>query len=479
LLWTVWSSGWLGNASQLRAYDAVPSGGSFNLRFVAAIGDAAKYALPGVGEGRIYVGTRDGLVIGFGVQPAVPLQAAGLAFASALAGDSVANWVTLTAAGPVKIQQVDATGDFLIENPSSVPRQLSAREQLRLSVIFAPTVEGLSAGTLTVVTDRGTLRLPLVGTGDATTSQLEPSSAVVTFGAVVNGDRATQTVDFTNVSDAPMVVNDILVPPPPFAIADRSPFGVELMTGDTWSVTVAFAPSAKGVHAATFSVLADDVTAAAALEGSAVNPGHLRMVPTYIDVGTVAADQTAVTLVRLTNDGDRPLTLTSSWPSAPGIQLQPPVASGTTIAPGASLVQTMAISPPVQGPAQLSWEVIADDEQETHTVAVSVSGKPAAPAVVPDAGMTRDATGSADERAATNPANPANDGGSAGAGEGKASPLGPGAADASPSVQGVTSHGPVACSLGGEPAAPSRFFLWRVFGWGAVALVLSARRRRR
>jgi hypothetical protein len=55
-----------GVGAQLRAYAAVPSGSTPVLKYSAPIGTGSKFNPPGVGYGRIYVGTRDGHVIGFG-----------------------------------------------------------------------------------------------------------------------------------------------------------------------------------------------------------------------------------------------------------------------------------------------------------------------------------------------------------------------------------------------------------------------------
>ena len=66
LVWLVWSPDRSGLGAELRAYDAVPAGGLPVLLFSAPVSQATKFAAPGVGNGRIYVGTRDGHVQGFG-----------------------------------------------------------------------------------------------------------------------------------------------------------------------------------------------------------------------------------------------------------------------------------------------------------------------------------------------------------------------------------------------------------------------------
>jgi outer membrane protein assembly factor BamB len=66
LVWALYEADGSGSGGQLRAYDAVPVSGALNLRFSAAIGTASKFAPPGIAGGRVYVGARDGHVLGFG-----------------------------------------------------------------------------------------------------------------------------------------------------------------------------------------------------------------------------------------------------------------------------------------------------------------------------------------------------------------------------------------------------------------------------
>ena len=52
-----------GSGAQLRAYDPVPVGGKPVLRWSAAIGTGSKFATPGVGAGKLFVGNREGKVL--------------------------------------------------------------------------------------------------------------------------------------------------------------------------------------------------------------------------------------------------------------------------------------------------------------------------------------------------------------------------------------------------------------------------------
>ncbi len=76
LIWIVWNPDASGVGAQLRAYDPVPVNGVLNLRFSAPVGTGSKFDPPGVSGNRLYVGTRDGHVIAFGL-PLSALSAAG------------------------------------------------------------------------------------------------------------------------------------------------------------------------------------------------------------------------------------------------------------------------------------------------------------------------------------------------------------------------------------------------------------------
>ena len=78
LVWIIHTNDATGTGAELRAYDAVPSGGRITRRFDAPIGTANKFTAPVADNGRVFVATRDGHVLGFGVtvstKPATDLR---------------------------------------------------------------------------------------------------------------------------------------------------------------------------------------------------------------------------------------------------------------------------------------------------------------------------------------------------------------------------------------------------------------------
>lgn len=71
LVWIIWNADSSGNGAELRAYDVLPVDGLLPLRYSAPVGKGSKFNPPGVAGSRLFVGTRDGHVIGFGLPPGV------------------------------------------------------------------------------------------------------------------------------------------------------------------------------------------------------------------------------------------------------------------------------------------------------------------------------------------------------------------------------------------------------------------------
>ncbi len=169
LVWMIWMPSGAGTGAQLRAYDPVPVNGRPVLRWSAPIGTATKFETPGVGAGRLYVGTRDGHVLGFGSPVTPPLTGS-----TPLLPDDDAR--------QHERQDADADGDRIADalkprlkfersSRSARPRRpcpqrLRPGQTISLPVTFKPTQTGIVGGTLTATTSTGkTVTFALSGTG--------------------------------------------------------------------------------------------------------------------------------------------------------------------------------------------------------------------------------------------------------------------------------------------------------------------------
>src|SRR5262249_14501438 len=138
LVWIVWSPDGSGNGAQLRAYDAVPVGGTLTLRFSAAVGTAAKFTPPGVANGRVYVGPRDGHVLGFGAPVYSTLSGSGFDFERVIVNTSAQTTLTVTASSPVTINTVSSSSASYVVGTTvpALPVSLPAGGTLQIPVTF-------------------------------------------------------------------------------------------------------------------------------------------------------------------------------------------------------------------------------------------------------------------------------------------------------------------------------------------------------
>jgi outer membrane protein assembly factor BamB len=385
LLWTIWSAGPGTTASQLRAYDAVPSGGTLNLRYLAGVGVATAFTAPAVGAGRVYVGTRDGHVRGFGVTGTPALRAEGVAFAPTVIGDVLVSNVQLIASGRVQVASLGTTGDFALTGAApSVPFTAAAGDTIVLPIAFRPTQEGPDVGALQVTTDQGTFSIALTGVGQSSVPKLAASPSVVTFSPVVVGTMATSTVEVTNVSDAPMTISATSSPAAPFSIEGLPAVGTVVAAGGSFTATVTFAPASVGSSSGYFSVTASGAVAAVAVGGSAVAGGKLRIAPDILDLGALHVGDVVTSVFELTNVGDVSLVIEKSQPPlSPAFTAQTTLPEGTILAPGASREQLIRVSPTVVGPVTDVWRINADDGQGLREISMTVMGLEPLPVVVP------------------------------------------------------------------------------------------------
>ncbi len=167
-MWIVWAPNGGGEGAQLRAYDPIPVDGQPVLRWSAPIGTSAKFALPGVGAGRLYVGTRDGHVIAFG-SPVTPILAGSTTvFATTTVGESSEKTLTLTATEPLTLSKLaSSSSQFKLGTPSlALPATLTTGQTIQVPITFSPSGSGPIGATLTATTSTGaTVSFGLSGIG--------------------------------------------------------------------------------------------------------------------------------------------------------------------------------------------------------------------------------------------------------------------------------------------------------------------------
>jgi iron transport multicopper oxidase len=387
LVWLVWAPNGNGTGAQLRAYDPIPVAGKPVLRFSAPVGTSSKFAIPGVGAGRLYVGTRDGRVLAFGSPVTPVLSGAATAFPTTTLGESSEKTLTLTATEALTLSSLESSSpEFTVGAPSiPLPATLSTGQTIQVPVTFSPTSTGLLAATLTAKTSTGKMAsFALSGTGQAASAKLEVTPPLVTFGGTTVGGHLSAGATFRNVGGTPLTIEAVHLPEAPFGAEGAPAVGSTIAPGGSLTITVTFDPTATGKFSDQIGLDTSGGNGAIGLSGSAGLPGALRISSETNDYGEVLVGASASKSFTITNTGGTNVTITKSKPPIGGaFTATTSLPEGTTIEPGEIVTETVTFAPTSPGAAGGVWEINGEDTTGLHEVRFDGVGAVPTPPTVP------------------------------------------------------------------------------------------------
>ncbi len=385
LVWTEWTPNGTGEGAQLRAYEPVPVDGAPRLVWSDPIGTSSKFAIPGVANGRLYVGTRDGHVLAFG-SPVTPLLVgAASVFPTTTLSQSSEHTLTLTASQSLTLSSLtSSSSEFTVGTPSSaLPATLSAGQQIEVPITFTPTASGQVGATLTARTSTGkTDAFSLSGVGQTAHAKLEATPPVVTFGGTTPGGELSAGATFRNVGGEALTINEVTLPKQPFGASGVPRTGAEIAPGGSLTITVTFDPIAEGAYTGEITLNTTGGDVEVGLSGTAATPGELTLSTELAEYGKVAVGTTATRSFRLNNSGGSAVEITKSKPPiSDGFAATTALDEGTVLQAAETTEQTVRFSPRSPGPAHASWAINGEDAGGLHEVQFSGIGT-APPTVV-------------------------------------------------------------------------------------------------
>ncbi len=377
IMWCIWSPGAGETGAQLRAYNPVPVNGALQEIWSAPIGIQSKFNDPGVGNDRIYVGTNDGYIEGFGAPVGAPITAPSPTFPSTIVGQSSKQTVTMTATAPVTVSSLTATGPFTAGTPSAtLPDTLATGGTLSVPVTFTPTAAGPAGGGLTIgTTASGSSQVTLTGLGEVNGPSLVATTAGITFGGIPPGNQSSNSVGFANDGSQPVTISTVDLPTAPFGATGTPAAGAVIQPGAEVVVNVTFTPTANGTYASTLELDSNGGDVVVNISGNSTVPSLLQITPLANNFGNVPIGQTVTKTFSVTNDGGSSLEISKSKPPALGpFTATTSLAEGTTIAAGASLTESVTFTPTAVGTTSDGWVITADDGQGVRTVTFTGNG---------------------------------------------------------------------------------------------------------
>lgn len=382
LVWVVWAPNGSGEGAQLRAYAPVPVNEQAVLLHSWPIGTSAKFSIPGVGLGRMYVGTRDEHVLGFGSPVTPPLTAPRTEFPTTVVGEHSERTVTLTANEPVTIEApiTSSSPQFAVGTPSrSLPAALKAGEQVNVPVTFSPSGAGPQAATLKVTIKGGTtLSFSLSGTGKFAGAKLEATPAVVTFGGTSIGSPISATARIKNVG-AEALNLETAAPEAPFSLEEELPSKLE--PGQQVVARLKFEPTRNGSFEGAVGLTSNGGSATLHLTGIAAPPGLLSIAPERNEFGQVPVGGEAIRSFGITNTGGLPVKINISKPPIAGdFHAITSLPEGESeVQPGQTVTESVRFTPSVLGASSDVWRITGQDAGGLHEVLFTGEGVPQSP----------------------------------------------------------------------------------------------------
>jgi hypothetical protein len=370
---------------------------------------SAKFSIPATSQGWVYVGTRDGHVLGFAApSAAAPAVAVAASLPQTPVGSTSSQTVSVTATKTVTItgattstsannatnltssefavgQASKTTNGTSTSAPVAFPVTLNKGDKLHVQTKFTPTVPGTSSGTLALSTNSSaapTVAVPLSANGTkegiyaqpaTQTFPWQPDQGVV---PVPVGIQKPGTVDLANLGTVTQTITSVTVPSPPFSASNLPAVGTKLLPGASITVQVTFAPTSPGLATGSLIVVGSSgqkaVVTVTGIGTAAVS--KLTAASATLHVGTIHAGRRATAYIHVSNAGNTQITVTGvSGLTAPfAASVKPAV--GLPLSPGSGLLLPVTFRPARKGTFSSRYMLHWTDVTGMHTLIVTVTG---------------------------------------------------------------------------------------------------------
>ena len=362
----------VGNSAQLRAYKLA----SPNLVriFADSTGSTAKFQTVGVGAGRVYVGTGDGNVLGYGAGTA-SITAAALDFGSVVVNQQKTLTATIKANQSLTIPAgglTSSNGVFTLGTPTpALPATLAANATLTVPVIFTPNAAGSVSGAINVaIQGGGGGSVALTGVGQVNAAQLNVTPATLSFGGITVNTTKALSISIQNTGNQALTFSGVTAPAAPYSVTGVPGSGATLAAGASTTATVTFAPLATGSFMSSFVISSNGGNATIQLAGTAGTAPQMVITPLALNFGTVSSGASVTQSFTVKNAGGTDLQITKSKPPALGQFIATTtLAEGATIAAGQTVTESVKFSTTAGGTFNDVWVITGSDTSGVQNVA--------------------------------------------------------------------------------------------------------------
>ncbi|MEV8511851.1 choice-of-anchor D domain-containing protein [Dactylosporangium sp. NPDC051484] len=198
---------------------------------------------------------------GNGTQPGLGATPSALSFGTVPTGASKTLGVSITNTGTSPVTITGATAPVAPFSVTGLPANgttIAAGASVSVSVKYAPTAAGDQNGSLVVVSNAGSVTVPVSGNAVTGAARLTITPNPLAFGSVAIGTTATQTFSIANTGNITLTLTKAAPPVGAFNTSTPVSEGQQLSPGDVIHQTVTFTPTAQGAQSAIYSITGDD-----------------------------------------------------------------------------------------------------------------------------------------------------------------------------------------------------------------------------
>ena len=152
-----------------------------------------------------------------------------------------------TGTASVTISSISVTGKGFTQSGITTPLALAGGKTTNATLIYAPTVSGYAAGTVTIASNatNKSLTMTVSGTGASATSAVTATPANLSFGNEIVGNSNTLPVTLTNTGNSSVTLSGITISGAGITTSGGVS-GTTVAPGQSTTVNVTFAPKTAG-----------------------------------------------------------------------------------------------------------------------------------------------------------------------------------------------------------------------------------------
>jgi len=162
----------------------------------------------------------------------------------------------------LSIQTIQASGAGFSVTPPTLPLSLAVGASQNVTVAFAPASAAAATGTLTITSNdpNSPASVPLQGTGQASTAQLQFSPTSLSFGTVTVSTNNSKSATLKNTGNVSITLSKVTVTGSGFGVTNLAS-GLALSPQQQASFQVSFDPASAGAVTGSLSVTGNGLSA--------------------------------------------------------------------------------------------------------------------------------------------------------------------------------------------------------------------------